>query len=113
MSGAEVAGRMGVSRNAVYQAERNERDGAITINQMRKVAEAMGGRLVYAVVPEGSVDEVIRAQARQRAEARIRRASAHMALEQQSLPSGQTMRRIEELTDELAREMPPGFWEVD
>lgn len=110
MSGAEVAARMDVSRNAVYQAERNERTGAITMKQMQKLAEAMGGRFVYAIVPEGSVDDVIRAQARRKAEARIRRASAHMALEKQSLPSAQTTRRIDELADELAREMPPDFW---
>lgn len=112
MSGAEVAARMGVSRGAVYQAERNEREGAITINQMQKLAEAMGGRFVYAIVPEGSVEDVIRAQARRKAEARIRRASAHMALEKQSLPSAQTGQRIEELAEELVRDMPPDFWEV-
>ena len=112
MSGSEVATRMGVSRNAIYQAERNERDGAITINQMQKLAEAMGGRFVYAIVPERSVEDVIRAQAQRKAEALIRRASAHMALEKQSLPSAQTKRRIEELADELVRDMPPDFWEV-
>lgn len=41
MSGSEVASRMGLSRNAVYQAERNERDGAITINQMQKLPQSM------------------------------------------------------------------------
>lgn len=112
MSGAEVAVRMGVSRAAVYQAERNEREGAITINQMQKLAEAMGGRFVYAIVPEGSVEDLIRAQALSKAEARIRRASAHMALEKQSLPSAQTQQRIEELADELVRDMPSDFWEI-
>lgn len=112
MSGAQVAVRMNVSRNAVYQAERNEREGAITINQMHKLAEAMGGRFVYALIPEGSVDDMIRAQALRKAEALIRRASAHMALEKQSLPSAQTKQRIEELADELARDMPSNFWEV-
>ena len=112
MSGAEVAAQMNVSRNAVYQAERNERDGAITINQMQKIAEAMGGRFVYAIVPDGSVDDVIRAQAQRIAEARIRRASAHMALEKQSLSSAQTDQRIEELAEELARTIPPDFWSV-
>ncbi len=111
MSGSEVAARMGVSRNAVYQAERNERDGAITINQMRKLAEAMGGRFVYAVIPEGSVDDVTRAQARRKAEALIRRASAHMALEKQSLPIAETKRRIEERANALVRDMPPDFWQ--
>jgi predicted DNA-binding mobile mystery protein A len=111
MSGAQVAARMGVSRNAVYQAERNERDSAITVGQMQKLAEAMGGRFVYAIVPEGSVADVIYAQARRKAIARIRRASAHMALEMQSLPSAETKRRVEELAAELVRDMPPDFWE--
>ena len=113
MSGAEVAVRMGVNRNAIYQAERNEREGAITINQMQKLANAMGGRFVYAIVPEGGVDEVIQAQARRKAESRIRRAGAHMALEKQSLSSVQTKQRIEALADELVRDMPPDFWDVE
>jgi len=113
MSGAEVAVRMGVSRNAVYQAERNEREGAITINQMQKLADAMGGRFVYAIVPDGSVDEVIRAQALRKAEARIRRASAHMALEKQSLSAEQTKQRIEAMADELVHDMPPDFWDIE
>lgn len=112
MSGAEVAARMGISRNAIYQAERNEREGAITLNQMQKIADGMGGRFVYAIIPEGSVDEMIRAQAVNKAEALIRRSSAHMALEKQSLPTAQTKQRIQELADELIRDMPAGFWAI-
>lgn len=111
MSGAEVAQRLGISRNAIYQAERNERENAITLSQMEKIAEAMGCTLVYAIIPKGSVDEVIRAQARRKAEARIRRVSTHMALEQQALSKAQTEERIEALAAELMRDMPPDFWQ--
>ena len=110
MSGAEVAARLNVSRNAVYQAERNERGGAITLKQMQKLAEAMGGRFVYAVVPQGSVEDVVRAHAVRKAELLVRRASGHMALEQQSLPNARIAQRIEDLAEELAREVPPDFW---
>jgi hypothetical protein len=58
------------------------------------------------------VQDVIRAQAYRKAEARIRRASAHMALESQSLPSDQTRRKIDELAEQLMRDMPSDFWEV-
>ena len=112
MSGTQVAKRMGVTRSAVYQAERNEREGAISISQMEKLAEAMGGRFVYAIIPEGSVQDVIRAQAYRKAEARIRRAGAHMALESQSLTSEQTKRKINELAEQFMRDMPSDFWEV-
>lgn len=43
MSGAQVAARMNVSRNAIYQAERN---GAITTKQMHKIAEATQGEVI-------------------------------------------------------------------
>lgn len=112
MSGADVARRMGVTRNAVYQAERNEQDGAITLKQMEKLAEALGGRFIYAVVPEKDVEAIIKTQAWRMAEAQILLASAHMALEAQSLPAQETRRRIEERSAELMRERPPDFWEV-
>lgn len=50
--------------------------------------------------------DMIRIQARRKAEPRIRRESAHMAHEQQALPSTQT------LTEELIREMPSDFWKA-
>lgn len=112
MSGSDVAARAGVSRNAVYQAERCERDGAITLNHMQNLAEAMGGRFVYAVIPEGSAQQVTEVQARRKAEALIRRAGAQMALEKQSLTASQTEERIDELAAELAREMPSDFWVI-
>lgn len=112
MSGAQVAARMGVSRAAIYQAERNEREGAITIAQMEKIARAMGAEFVYAVVPKDGVDSVVRDQARRKAEAVVRRAAGHMALESQSLTPEQTRQRIEDLAEDLARDRPPGFWEI-
>ncbi|WP_020591401.1 mobile mystery protein A [Kiloniella laminariae] len=112
MSGTDVARRMGVTRSAVYQAERNERDGAITLAQMEKLASALGGRFVYAIVPEGSVGEVLQAQAYEKAAARVGRASALMALESQSLPEGEIRRRIAELAEQLVRDRPSDFWQV-
>ena len=113
MSGADVAAQAGVTRAAISQAERNEREGAITIKQMQKLTDAMGARFVYAIIPkEGETQDIIRAQARRKAEARIMRANLHMALEQQALTKAQTEERIEALVEELARDMPPDFWKV-
>ncbi|MBB3144878.1 putative DNA-binding mobile mystery protein A [Phyllobacterium trifolii] len=111
MSGPQLAKRAGITRAAVYQAERNERDGAITLNQMEKMARALGGKFVYAIVPNGKVEDVIRAQALRRAEGLVRRASSHMALELQSLPPEGTQTEIDQLADDLIRRMPTDFWE--
>ncbi len=111
MSGAQLARRMGVTRAAIHQAERNETGGAITLHQMEKLATALGGRFVYAIVPEGRVEDLVRVQARRKAEKLVRRASGHMALENQSLTAEQQEQEMDRLTEELMRSMPSGFWE--
>lgn len=112
MSAPQLAQRVQVSRSAIYQAERKEREGGITIRQMEKLADSLGGRFVYAIVPdEGGVGAQIHAQARAKAAGIVRRASSHMALEKQSLPDSQVSKEIERLADQLARDLPPGLWD--
>jgi len=112
MSAPDLANRVGVTKAAIYQAERKEQEGGVTIRQMQKLAEGLGGRFVYAIVPEDRIDDVVRNQARTKAAAIIKRASAHMALEAQSLSTEQTERQIEELTNEIMRERPADFWQA-
>lgn len=112
MSAPQLAQRAQVSRSAIYQAERKEREGGITIRQMEKLADSLGGRFVYAIVPnEGGVRAHLRAQAHAKATSIVRRASSHMALEKQSLPDRQVSKEIERLADNLARDLPPGLWD--
>ena len=112
MSAPQLARRAGVTKAAIYQAERKELEGGVTIRQMEKLADSLAGRFVYAIVPnEGNVSACVRAQARAIAARIIRRASSHMALEKQSLPDHQVVREIEQLADKLAHEMPRDFWD--
>jgi predicted DNA-binding mobile mystery protein A len=111
MSGAQLARRVGVSRAAIHQAEGNERDGVITMQQMRKLATAMGGEFVYVIVPSQHVGEVLRTRGRAKAEAIVRRASSHMALESQALSTAQNDSEIERIAEKLVRTMPSDFWD--
>ncbi|MEM9370156.1 MAG: mobile mystery protein A [Pseudomonadota bacterium] len=112
MTAPALARRAGVTKSAIYQAERHEREGGVTIKHMEKLAAALGGRIVYAIVPDGRVDDIRRAQARAKAEAIIKRASAHMALEKQALSASQLNDEIERLADDLMRDPPSDFWEA-
>lgn len=110
MSGAQLARKMGVTRARVAQAEQAELTGAATLKSMQELAEAMGCRFVYAVVPENNVEDVIALQARKKALALVKTASTHMALENQNLPDEKIAAEIKRVADDLAREMPPDFW---
>lgn len=111
MSAAQLGRRLGLTRARVSQAEQAELSGGVTLKTMRAIAEALGCRFVYAIVPaEGRVDDVIVTQARRKAEALVAKASTHMALEKQSLPDDKNRAEVERITNELVRTMPVDFW---
>ena len=111
MSGAEVARKLGVTRARVTAAERDELDGGISLKSMQAMAEAMGCRFVYAIIPpSGHIEDLILAQARKKALAIVGLTSTHMALEDQKLPDATIAQEVERLTSEIARERPSDFW---
>lgn len=107
MSADQVAQRKGVSRNAVYQAERNELDGAVSLKQMQRLAEAMGGRFVYAIVPNEPVERLKYHQAQATAR--------HLALADPDFaawPEDEQEDWIDDKAAELLHDMPPSFWKL-
>ncbi|TNE59705.1 MAG: mobile mystery protein A [Alphaproteobacteria bacterium] len=113
MSGAQLGRRMGLSRMRISQAEKAEPKGAITLKSMDEFARAMGGKFVYAIVPEsGTINDIRHRQARAKAETLIKTAATHMALEDQSLSKEQNEAEIERLAEELLKNPPPDFWEA-
>ena len=111
MNAPVLAERLGVSRNTVYASIQNEQAGTISLNQLNKIADAMGGRLVYAIIPrEGPVEEIVLAQARAKARRIIQRTRAHMALEEQSEGLRSETDMIEELAADIIREGRRDFW---
>jgi transcriptional regulator with XRE-family HTH domain len=48
----EIAGKMGVSRSVIFRLEKGERENAIRMKSMSRMATAMGCKLVYGIVPE-------------------------------------------------------------
>lgn len=112
MNAPALAERLNVSRNTIYASIKNEKAGTISLNQLEKIAEAMGGRLVYAIVPrEGPVQDIVLAQARAKARHIIKRTRAHMALEEQSEGLRSEAEMVEELAADIVREGRRDFWQ--
>ena len=111
MSGTQLAKRLGVTRARIAQAEKSEIEGGVTLKSMKAAAEAMGCRFVYAFVPPDTIENVIVAQARKKAQAIVGRAGNHMALENQATSESRTEHEIARLMNELIYEMPADFWQ--
>jgi len=106
MSAEYVGQRKGVSRNAVYQAERSEKDGAVSLKQMEQLAAAMGGRFVYAIVPDDRIDEMKYRQAKSKA---LQLLSIEEAVSNWSIDEKQDW--VDDKAAELMHDMPAHFWE--
>jgi predicted DNA-binding mobile mystery protein A len=49
---AEIAEKMGVNRSGVYDLETGERKNTISLRSMSRMADAMGCKVVYGIVPK-------------------------------------------------------------
>ncbi len=110
MSSRQLAQRLGITRQAVIDLERREKDGRITVGALTKAARAMGCELVYAIVPKNNLEEMIRNRARNVAARRLRRVSHSMALEAQSTSAEEEDRLLDELVADLLKH-PRSLWE--
>lgn len=106
MSAEQVALRKGVSRNAVYQAERSEKEGSISLKQMEQLAAAMGGEFVYAIVPSAPIETLKHQQA-------LRRAHSLSAQEPgfESWAPDEQQDWIDDMTAQQLHDMPSDFWD--
>lgn len=85
MSAAQLAARLGVSRQRVHDLEKAELHGGITLTSLRAAAEALDCTLVYALVPSSSLTSMVEQKARHVAQKDLAFIDQTMALEDQAL----------------------------
>lgn len=110
MSAAVLGQRMGVSQVTASKLEKSEVEDRITLKSLRAAAEALDCRLVYALVPNRPLEEVVTAAARRVAEQRIGRTNHSMALENQAIGAGELEAERARLADDLVRRDLRALW---
>jgi predicted DNA-binding mobile mystery protein A len=101
MSQAVLAERLGVSGAAVNQLERAELHGGITIGKLSEVAGALDCTLVYAFVPNSTLERTVRTQARAVAAKLLGYAARTMALEAQDIDDERQSEAVERYAQQL------------
>ena len=95
MTGVQLAARMGVRPQTVDALEKSEASGSVQLNSLRRAAEAMDCTLVYALVPNSSLEEAVAARARRIAIRDLARVAHTMKLEAQETGDAGMEARIE------------------
>jgi predicted DNA-binding mobile mystery protein A len=111
MSGAQLGKRLGWTRGRISRIEQDEVAGKLTMDTLRRTAEAMDCVFVYAIVPRTTLAETVEQRAHEVAERQSRRVAHTMDLEKQSLTNAELEQEIEREVDRLLQEMPRHLWD--
>ncbi|MGU3456050.1 mobile mystery protein A [Brevundimonas sp. M1A4_2e] len=104
LTSRQLATRMGKTHTTITALEKGEVAGTTTLNSLRDAAEAMNCTLVYAIVPNQSLEAMVRAQSRKLAEAQLARVNHTMRLEDQAVARSDLTDQINRLAEDLSRD---------
>src|SRR6202789_1674593 len=108
MTAEQLGKRLGVKQPSVVALEQSEAKGTIELATLRRVAEALDCKLVYALVPNKPLETTLRDRARAFARGRRAPVEHSMLLEDQEV----TTKDAEARLDEIVRETNPRlFWD--
>lgn len=104
MSGVQFARRLGVQPPSVAAFEASEQSEAIQLKTLRRAAEALDCTLIYALVPNDSLEGAVRARARKVALRDLARVAHTMKLEAQETPDRDIDERLDAYISNILNE---------
>ncbi len=111
MTTAQLAKRIGVSQPRAVEIEKAEARGAITLDSLERAAQALDCRLVYALVPNKTLEELVEERARLLAEKRLASARHTMALEAQGVDMSDEQEQFKRLVRQIVEQSGSALWE--
>lgn len=108
MPRVELARRLAVTDQAVSKLERSEVNDSISLGTLRRAAEALECTLVYALVPNSSLEEIVDRRATEVARRNVERVSHTMLLEDQRGDKGDEERLLRDLAEQVKQS--PALW---
>jgi predicted DNA-binding mobile mystery protein A len=113
MTTTQYARRLGVSQPRIIELEKSEQNGNVTLNTLQRAAEALGCRLVYVLVPEHPLAEVVNKRAELIAERQSQAVEQTMRLEDQAVHDKQAARALRRQMIEELLSHPRRLWDEE
>lgn len=107
----QYAKRLGLSQSRAVDIEHAEQDGSITIDSLRRAADALDCQLVYALVPNKPLETLVEDRARKQAIARLNTTGHSMALEDQRVSKEDEEEQLKALMRKLIEQPGSKLWE--
>ncbi len=99
MSLTQLATKLGIAQSSLSSSVKLEKEGRITINKLKEIADAMECDLVYGFVPRKKIEDIIRDQAVKKTIELMDETENQMSLEDQKVNLDKN-ERLKDLVDE-------------
>jgi predicted DNA-binding mobile mystery protein A len=111
MTTAQLARRIGVSQPRIVELEQAEVSGAVTLHSLQRAAEALGCRVIYALVPDRPLADVVRARAELVADKQLASVQHTMTLEDQAVRDRGANKLMREMYIRNLLQKPARLWD--
>jgi len=112
MSMRQLGKKLGIRAQSVYDIEKAEASGSISIRSLREMAKAMDLKFVYGFVPkEPSIEKMIEKRAHELAKEIVLKSTQGVKLEDDENPQERIDKAIEDKAYEIKRELPRYLWD--
>jgi predicted DNA-binding mobile mystery protein A len=112
MSMQQLGNKLAVSKQAILDIEKREKNGSITLKSLNEIAQVMDMQLVYGLVPnDASLEVLVEKRATELATKIVLRTYQTMKLEDQAISKQRIKKAIKERAEEIKREMPKILWD--
>ena len=111
MTTGQLAKRLGVDQSRITKIEQAEIEDAVTLKPLRQAAEGLGCTLVYAFVPNPSLDELVGRRVEDIVDKELARIDHTMRLENQALNQRDLKQERARLVSTLLNGNPRRLWD--
>jgi predicted DNA-binding mobile mystery protein A len=101
MSASALARKLGVTPASIIKLEKAEVDEKITLQSLRKLANALDCELQYALIPRKSLEETLEDRAMAVARDKLHPVSHSMGLEDQAVDKSSSEKQLQILAKEI------------
>ncbi len=112
MSLRQMGNRLSIAPQSMKEIEQREKDGSITLKNLREAGKSLNLQLVYGFIPKDeSLEKMIEKKAYEIAKDIVLRTSHSMMLEDQQNSKRRIEKAIKERAEEIKNEMPGYLWD--
>lgn len=110
MSATQLGKRVGVDQSRISRLENAEKSGNLKLSSLQKIAKGLNMHFVYGFVPQDSLEEMVRNQAKRIALKRLETLDNTMRLESQGLSGEEKSKALDDMIEKILIDNPKDFW---